>query len=91
MPASYSVAFSTDKWEALRAIETGAEIAVIELDLGGFGITRDIRERTNDRHVRIVMLCSRPHDRWLCKQAGADQVLIKPLGDTSVLTNAITG
>jgi DNA-binding response OmpR family regulator len=91
LPATYSVGFSTDKWEALREIETRADIAVIELDLGGFGVTRDIRERTTDRHVRVVMLCSRPHDRWLCKQAGADEVLIKPLSDTSVLIKAVTG
>ena len=91
LPDSYSVTFSTDKWEALGKIETEADTAVIELDLGGFGITRDIRDRTPDRHVRVVMLCSRPHDRWLCKQAGADEVLIKPLRDTSDLVRAVTG
>ncbi len=91
LPSTYLLRFSTDKWEALAPIESEADVAVIELDLGGFGITRDIRERTPDRHVRIVMLCSRPHDRWLCKQAGADEVLIKPLGDPSVLVKAITG
>jgi CheY-like chemotaxis protein len=91
LPSNYSIQFSTDKWEALRQIEAEADVAVIELDLGGFGITRDIRERTPERHVHVVMLCSRPHDRWLCKQAGADEVLIKPLGDLSVLVKAITG
>jgi DNA-binding response OmpR family regulator len=91
LPSSYSLRSFTDKWEAMNQIAAEADVAVIELDLGGFGITRDIRERTPERHVRVVMLCSRPHDRWLCKQAGADEVLIKPLGDLSVLVKAITG
>jgi CheY-like chemotaxis protein len=91
LPSRYSATFSSDKWQALKDIAHNANVAVIELDLGGFGVTKEIRERTRDRHVRVIMLCSRPHDRWLCKQAGADEVLVKPLSDVSLLVNAVTG
>jgi DNA-binding response OmpR family regulator len=90
LPSNYSVSFSTDKWEGIHEIARNAEIAVIELDPGGFGVTKEIRERSRDRKVRVIMICSRPHDRWLCKQAGADEVLVKPLSDISQLTRAIT-
>lgn len=89
LPARFVTTFSEDRLEALRAIENEVDIAVIELDLGGFGIAKEVRERTPNRRVRIVMICSRPHDRWLCRQAGADEVLVKPLRDTSLLTRAI--
>lgn len=89
LPARFETSFSQDRLEALLAIENGGDIAVIELDLGGFGVAKEIRERTPNRHVRIVMICSRPHDRWLCRQAGADEVLVKPLRDTSLLTRAV--
>lgn len=89
LPARFDTSFSDNRLEALRIIEEGADIAVICLDLGGFGIAKEVRDATPDRPLRIVMLCSRPHDRWLCREAGADEVLIKPLRDTSLLARAV--
>jgi hypothetical protein len=37
----------------------------------------------------LVMLCDRPHDRWLCHQAGAQQVIVKPLPDPMALLLAL--
>jgi CheY-like chemotaxis protein len=85
------VSFSTDKFQGIEEISSHADVAVIELDLGGFGVTKEVRERTPDRHVRLVLVCSRAHDRWLCKQAGADDVVVKPLSDVSQLSRAIIG
>lgn len=91
LPSNYSVSFSMDKWEAIHEIARNSDIAVIELDIGGFGVTREILQRSHDRNVRLIMICSRPQDRWLCKQAGAHEVIVKPLSDISQLTRAITG
>lgn len=90
LPPNFEVTYSVDKWEALRAISESARVGVIELDLGGFGIATEVRQRVPDRNrLSIVMLCSRPHDRWMCLQAGADEVLIKPLNDTDALRKSI--
>lgn len=88
LPSNYSVELFDQPLAALAAIELDGDIAIIELGLGGYGITHDIRERAG-REVKVVMICSRPQDRWLCRQAGADDVLVKPLRDPSVLTDAI--
>lgn len=66
----------------------GTDLAVIELELGGFSAVRELRADPSTRDVRVVMLCVREADRWLCRQAGADQVLVKPLEDPSRLIEA---
>jgi DNA-binding response OmpR family regulator len=88
LPNPFEASFSVSRGEALEAVKSGAEIAIIDLDCGGFGVSRDIRDTVRGREVRILMICSRPEDRWLCRQAGADDVLVKPILDPSVLTNA---
>jgi len=57
----------------------GCDVAVIDLDRGGYSVAKDIKASTPD--TKVVMLCDRSHDRWLCMQAGADIVFIKPLQD----------
>lgn len=63
-------------------------VAVIDLERGGFSVVKELRGRRGD-DVRVVMLCDRPHDVWLCRQAGADDVLVKPLQDPTTLKRAI--
>lgn len=88
--ARYQISFSTHRWEALQYIrKNGADVAIIELELGGFAAAKDIRALATVRFVRVVMLCDRAHDKWLSRQAGADVVLVKPLSDLLDLEDAI--
>lgn len=89
-PARYEVSFSSHRYEALVQVKKKpCDIAVIELELGGFGATKDLRALQTVRYIRVVMLCDRAHDRWLSLQAGADAVIVKPLQDLLQLQNAI--
>lgn len=90
LPDGYEVTISRNREQAFESIEKqGCDVAVLELEGGGFATAKDLRANEKTRHARIVMLCDRPHDRWLCYQAGADEVIVKPLFDVSTLTNAI--
>lgn len=90
LPDEYEVTISPYREQALATIEKqGCDVAVLELEGGGFATAKDLRANKETRHARIVMLCDRPHDRWLCYQAGADEVIVKPLLDVLTLTNAI--
>ena len=67
-------------------------IAVLELrvgDYGGFALAKDIHALPSMGNLPLVMLCDRPHDRWLCHQAGAQQVIVKPLPDPLALLLAL--
>lgn len=66
----------------------GSDLAVIDLETGGFSVAKDLKAASPS--TVIVMLYGRPHDRWLCKQAGADVVLGKPLTDLQGFTETIT-
>lgn len=89
----FSVMLHTDPLEALASMrQQGVDVAVLELqlgDYGGFAVARDLDGFPSTRDVRLVMICERPHDRWLCREAGADAVLVKPLSDPSALAEAI--
>lgn len=74
--------------QARRALHE-SDVAIIDLEENGFALGRDIRDSSWGRDIPIVMLCDRPHDVWLCRQAGADEVLVKPLKDTSELAEAL--
>lgn len=92
LPAErFRVAFSEDMNQMLEGLQTQAcDVAVIDLSLNGFAMAKDLRASTETGSSKIVMLCERQHDVWLCRQAGADQVLIKPLDDPSVLIDAVS-
>lgn len=89
----FAVSLHDGTGAALRAIaREGAEVVVVELQLGqsgGFAFARDLAGDPATSAVRVVMLCDRPHDRWLSRQAGAHAVVVKPLPDTSTLAEAI--
>lgn len=91
LPAErFDVSYSTDPDAAFSVLRNkGCDLAVVELEVGGFGFVRDLRAAPLTNQARVVMLCNRPHDRWLCLQAGADEVLIKPLQDVTTLISAI--
>lgn len=90
LPPRFEVTISSSRDRALAAIELeGCDLAVIELEGGGFGTAKDLRARDETRDARVVMLCDRAHDRWLCMQAGADEVIIKPLADVTTLIEAV--
>lgn len=66
--------------------------AVLELrvgDYGGFALAKDLHALPSMDHLPLVMLCDRPQDRWLCRQAGAQVVIVKPLPDPMALLEAI--
>lgn len=90
LPDEYDVTISRNREQALAAIDKqGCDVAVLELEGGGFGTAKDLRANNATREARVVLLCDRPHDRWLCFQAGADEVIVKPLRDVLTLANAI--
>ena len=89
----FDVSISSGAQEALSwMLQNTAEIAVLELqvgDYGGFALAKGLHNLPGLGKLPLVMLCDRPHDRWLCKQAGAAQVLVKPLPDPSILLDAL--
>lgn len=86
----FRVEFSTDLDQALKMIASDpCDVAVIDLDLNGFALAKDLRAAPETSATRIVMVCGRFQDRWLCRQAGADEVLIKPIPDVSDLVSAV--
>jgi CheY-like chemotaxis protein len=89
----FSVTFSSTAPEALAAVRRNhPDVVVLELqvgDYGGFALAKDLHSLPGMEKLPIVMLCDRPHDRWLCRQAGASEVIVKPLPDPSVLLEAV--
>jgi DNA-binding response OmpR family regulator len=92
-PSRFEVMFASTAQEALaQATQYPPEIAVLELhvgDFGGFALAKALREVPGLQDVQIVMLCDRPHDRWISRQAGAAAVLVKPIDDPSDLRGAL--
>jgi CheY-like chemotaxis protein len=88
-PSRFTVAFSSNRAEAIAAVDSARpDIVVIDLVLGGFDVARDLRARPH-LDVKLVMFCDRPHDKWLCRQAGAQEVIVKPLADLDSLLQAV--
>lgn len=92
-PDRFVVGYARSSQEALATARQGfPEVAVLELrsgDFGGFALAKELRDIPGMPAFRLVMLCDRPHDRWLCRQAGAEAVLVKPLSDPSALLEAL--
>lgn len=89
LPDRFEVTFSTDMESALRDVaKNGCDIAIVELALNGFAFAKDLPTNP-DHQAHLIMICERPEDRWLSQQAGAAQVLVKPLSDPSILLEAI--
>ena len=92
-PERFEVTFSATAEDALSAaMQSHPEVAVMELhigDHGGFSLAREFRDIPGMPEFRLIMLCDRPHDRWLCRQAGAEQVIVKPMADPSELLQAL--
>lgn len=81
---------SANTRDARRAVQTTHfDVAVIDLHPGGFSLARFLQESPTSAATRILMLCERTQDVWLCHQAGAVQVLVKPLTDPTALTDAV--
>jgi len=91
--ARYVVTYSETAPDAIDEVrKTRPAVAVLELrvgDYGGFALAKDIHALPSMGNLPLVMLCDRPHDRWLCNQAGAQQVIVKPLPDPMVLLLAL--
>jgi DNA-binding response OmpR family regulator len=91
--ARYAVTYSQTAPDAIDEVrKTRPAAAVLELrvgDYGGFALAKDIHALPSMGNLPLVMLCDRPHDRWLCHQAGARQVIVKPLPDPMVLLVAL--
>ena len=91
--ARYVVTYSATAPDAIDEVrKTRPAAAVLELrvgDYGGFALAKDIHALPSMGSLPLVMLCDRPHDRWLCHQAGAQQVIVKPLPDPMALLLAL--
>jgi DNA-binding response OmpR family regulator len=91
--ARYVVTYSATAPDAIDEVrKTRPAVAVLELrvgDYGGFALAKDIHALPSMGSLPLVMLCDRPHDRWLCHQAGAQQVIVKPLPDPMALLLAL--
>lgn len=86
----FEVRVSAVPRDAERVVQAAHfDVAVIDLHPGGFSLARLLREDPVSATTRIVMLCERAQDVWLCRQAGASEVLIKPLTDPTILTEAV--
>ncbi|HEU5001941.1 MAG TPA: response regulator [Actinomycetota bacterium] len=89
----FEVGYARSSQEALAvARQDPPEVAVLELrsgDFGGFALAKELRDIPGMPPFKLVMTCDRPHDRWLCRQAGAESVLVKPLSDPSALLEAL--
>lgn len=89
LPDGYEVTLTRDMESALREVaKNGCDIAIVELALNGFAFAKDMRSNPA-RQARLIMICERPEDLWLSKQAGAVQVLVKPLPDPGILLEII--
>lgn len=92
-PEQFEVTYATSAQAAMaQAVRYPPEVAVLELqvgDFGGFALAKQLRDLLATKPFQLVMLCDRPHDRWLCRQAGAAAVIVKPLGDPSELRDAL--
>jgi DNA-binding response OmpR family regulator len=91
--ARYVVTYSDTAPDAIDEVrKSRPAIAVLELrvgDYGGFALAKDLHALPSMGNLPLVMLCDRPHDRWLCRQAGARQVIVKPLPDPMALLLAL--
>ena len=89
----FVVTYSSTAEDALAEVRrTRPSVAVLELrvgDYGGFALAKDLRALPSMSDLPLVMLCDRPHDRWLCRQAGAAEVIVKPMPDPTVLLDAL--
>jgi CheY-like chemotaxis protein len=91
--ARYLVTYSATAPDAIDEVrKSRPAIAVLELrvgDYGGFALAKDLHALPSMGDLPLVMLCDRPHDRWLCRQAGAREVIVKPLPDPMALLQAL--
>lgn len=92
-PARFAVSYSATAPAAIDEVRrTKPSLAVLELrvgDYGGFALAKDLRALPSMANLPLVMLCDRPHDRWICRQAGARAVIVKPLSDPMALLDAV--
>ena len=92
-PARFAVSYSATAPSAINEVlRTKPSIAVLELrvgDYGGFALAKDLRALPSMADLPLVMLCDRPQDRWICRQAGARAVIVKPLSDPMALLDAV--
>src|SRR5438128_11799712 len=93
LPARYVVTYSETAPDAIDEVrKSKPAVAVLELrvgDYGGFALAKDLHALPSMGSLPLVMLCDRPHDIWLCHQAGAQQVIVKPLPDPMALLLAL--
>ncbi len=92
-PSRFAVSYSATAPRAIDEVRrTRPSVAVLELRLGeygGFALAKDLRALPSMAELPLVMLCDRPHDRWICRQAGARAVIVKPMPDPMMLLDAL--
>lgn len=92
-PERYAVSYSATAPDAIDEVRRSRPAAaVLELrvgDYGGFALAKDLHALPSMGDLPLIMLCDRPHDRWLCRQAGAREIIVKPLPDPMALLQAL--
>jgi DNA-binding response OmpR family regulator len=90
-PEPVDVEFAYDSREAWqRLFEDGDRVSAVVVDLqtgaaGGFGLARDMKAARALAGLPVVILLEREQDRWLARQAGAAEALLKPVTASQVL------
>ncbi len=80
------------KEAAVRAVDDGYDVAVVDLQvgsMGGMAVARDIRDRagmTGNDPVPVVILLDRAADAFLARRAGAAAWVTKPFDAYEIRT-----
>lgn len=75
-----------DAWLTMQA--DLPSVVVVDLQTGsagGFGLCHDMKANGRYNNVPLIMLIERPQDDWLALQAGADQVMVKPVTSGAIV------
>lgn len=88
VPEGLEVVSVNDAGSANEALLTLTPLAVI-VDLrtgrsGGFSLAMDMSQTARLADIPVIVVLERDQDRWLARQAGATQVLQKPLNSNEL-------
>jgi DNA-binding response OmpR family regulator len=93
LPPDVEILTAVDARSAMGLL-AGTTPAVVIVDLmtgraGGFALAKDMAQSDRLAAIPVIVLIERDQDRWLAGQAGATEILRKPVGG-STLVAAVT-
>ncbi len=93
-PADVEVDLATDARDALpRLRERSASVVVVDLQTGsagGFALLRQMRMDPRYESLPALVLLDRAQDAWLAKQAGANEICVKPVSSDELATSTLS-